>query len=341
MNTSLLSRIFSDNPSDAALLDAWLAERDADLAMRALDDEPLPFTVDAERLGQAAAPHDTEVQPGQIRVLSPKFVADNNAFPYIAVLDHWMEDIWLVAPFSPYSYPASEGEMTTGIRLVGQRVLQCWNARTAHEEIIGQSYIIGVLDELVLRDALALFRHSMSGRELPADFTALVGFPILSKADPRCEYLAESAERYKPLTEAAIKLEARLALEERIAAKKDLLLKSSAFVRTTFRAARPRALAAGDKEKESSETFLAPAFGVEIVVKYAPSEGKVRLVVYDSGGERDGKTLEGFSVVGKDGSLVGVINDGVLVAQAFALEEGFLLIHPDTLEPVELNLKGL
>ena len=340
MKNTLFSRILSDTDADAARLDAWLAERNTDLALRSLPEEPLPFTVDAKRLAAAAAPFDKNVEPGQIRILSDKFVSGDADLPFLAVLDRWMAALWLVAPFSPYSTPAAPGEMSSGIRFAERRVLQCWNARTAHEEIISQSYVMGSLDETVRKDALALFRHTMSGAELPADFSALVGTPILSKADPRCEYLAESKERYAPLTEAAKKWEAHLALEERIAARKDLLLTSAAFVRTAFGAARAMALAAGEKEKESSETFLAPAFGVEIDVKYAPSEGKVRLVVYDSDGERDGKTLEGFSVVDKDGALVGTINNGVLVAEASAVAEGFLLLDPESLEPVALESKG-
>ncbi len=217
MKTSLFSRILTDNAGDAAKLDSWIAEREIDIALRGHNDDPLPFTVDAVRLANAASPHDDAlVAPGQIRILSADFVSDGIATPYIAVLDLSMEDIWLVAPFSPYDTPATDGEMATGIPLAGQRILQCWNARTAHGRLIGKSYVMGALDEKVRNDALALFRHVSAGAELPADFSALVGPPILSKADPRSEYIIESATRYEPLTKAAQKLEANLALEERL-----------------------------------------------------------------------------------------------------------------------------
>ena len=340
MKTSLFSRILCDSDSDAGVLDAWLSERNADLRLDSLPDEPLPFTVDAERLAAAVAPRDPAVEPGQIRILSPSLVADDFAFPFVAVLDRWMADLWLVAPFSPYSTPATPGEMASGVQFAGRRVLQCWNARTAHESLVSQSRVVGVLGESVRKDALALFRHIASGTALPESFQIRVGPPILSTADPRRAYLVESTERFAPLTAAAEKREARLALEERIAGRREFLLKSSAFISAAIEAARPTALAAGDREKESSEAFLVPAFGVEMDVKYAPSEGNVRLVVYGPDGERDAKSLEGIAVVDKGGALVGTIGDGVLVAQASALADGFILVHPETLEPVVLELKG-
>ena len=90
MNASLFSRILSGNDADAALLDAWLAERDADLSLREVPDAEPSFTVDVERLRAAAASYDADVRPGQIRILSPQFVADADAIPYVAVLDRWM-----------------------------------------------------------------------------------------------------------------------------------------------------------------------------------------------------------------------------------------------------------
>lgn len=338
MKTTLFSRILTDNDADAALLDAWSAERDADLALRNAPDESTPFTVDVERLEHSASPHDADVKPGQIRILSPQFVSGDGAIPYVAVLDRWMEDMWLVAPYSPYSYPASEGEMASGDRLVGRRVLQCWNARTAHESLVSQSYVAGSLDESVRADALALFRHVTAGAPLPDSFAALVGAPVLSKADPRREYLAESAVRYAPLTQAARHHEEWLALVERMAKWKGSV-RTASFVRLAC-FERREALAAGDKARETSETFRVPAFGVELDVKYSPDEGKVRLVVYGPDGERDAKTLQGFAVVDKDGTPVGTIAAGVLVAEASALADGFLILDPETLEQVSVKPKG-
>ena len=91
MKNTLFSRILSDTDADAEKLDAWLSEREADRSLRSLPDDPLPFTVDAERLAAAVAPFDGDVEPGQIRILSAKFFSGDNALPFVAVLDRWME----------------------------------------------------------------------------------------------------------------------------------------------------------------------------------------------------------------------------------------------------------
>lgn len=334
------SRIITDNDEDAAVLDQWIEEREIDKMLRGRSDDPLPFIVNVSRLAKAGSPFDEHVESGQIRILSSSLVADDTVMPYVAVLERWMEDIWLVVPFSQYATPATDGEMATGIPLVGQHVLQCWNARGAHERLIGKSHVIGTLDEKVRNEALALFRHVCAGKELPEDFSALVGPPVLTKADPRREYIVESASRYAPLTEAAMKLESTLAMAERIAKNKSRLLKSAMFIQSPVAAFRQQALAAGDKANETSETFMATAFGVEIEVKYAPSEGKARIVVYNKNGMRDSQTLEGFAIVDKDGASVGMIENGVLVVAASSITEKFLLINPETLEPVDLKVKG-
>ena len=199
---------------------------------------------------------------------------------------------------------------------------------------------MGVLDEKVRNEAFALFRHVSFGAELPADFSALVGPPVLSKADPRGEYIVESAARYEPLTKTAQKLEARLALTERMAARKTRPMQSAPFILTGIGGERQLALAAGDKPKESSRTIPLPAFGFEIDIKHSPSDGKTRIVVYGKDGQRDPNALEGFIVADKDGSPVGTIEDGVLVVEAAALAEKMLLLDPETLEPVALDTLG-
>ena len=340
MKTSLVSRILSDDDADAALLDAWFAERDADLALREVPDSDASSTVDADRLRKAVSPCDADVRPGQIRILSPKFVADDGAIPYVAVLDRWMEDLWLIAPYSPYSFPASTGEMATRDSIVGRRVLQCWNARTAHESLVAQSHVAGFLDEFVRRDALALFRHVTAGAALPGSFRALVGPPVLSRIDPRHEFLSESAARYAPLTAAARETEAALARAERLASfaktvaarLKDL----RDFVRVPAYGTPASALAAGDKARETTESFRVPELGLEIDVDHSPEEGKTRLVACRDG-ERDPGALEGFVLFDKDGDPVGVFEKGVLVADADRLAGGFLLVSSDTGSPVSLE----
>ncbi len=351
MKTDLFSRILSDTDADSELLDAWLVERETDLSLRSLADDPLPFTVDAKRLAAATAPFDGNVESGQIRILSSELVSDDDAIPFVAVLDRWMADLWLVAPFSPYSTPASPGEMASGVRFAGRRVLQCWNARTAHASLVSQSRVVGVLGESVRKDALALFRHVTSGVALPESFRALVGPPVLSKADPRRKYLAESAAAFAPLTEAAREPEASLARAERLAVLKERVAERLSRLKETVDTIVDRmkdfvfvpaygtpacALAAGEAKKDSTETFRAVALGVEIDIDHAPAEGKVRFVACRDG-ERDPRAMEGFVVATKTGDPVGLFENGVCAVDASSVADGFLILAEDSLEPVALE----
>ena len=223
----------------------------------------------------------------------------------------------------------------------------CWNARTAHESLVSQSRVVGVLGESVRKDALALFRHIASGIALPDSFEALVGPPVLSEADPRRKYLAESAAAFAPLTEAARETEAALALAERLAAFKSAIAERLAAARDWFEKSirvpaygTPAfALAAGERPVQRTETFLVPSVGVELDVKFTPDEGKVRLVVYKDGAI-DGSALEGIVVADKNAMPVGEIRNGVLVAEGDALKDGFLLIDPNSLKPIHVTAKG-
>lgn len=322
MNNMAFSIMLTDDENEAAILDAWLRERDLDVYLRSQCDDPLPFSVDTDRLKKAAAPHDKNVASGQIRVLSPNLISGNGSMPYIAVLDRWMEDIWLVAPFSPYSTPALTTEMTTGIPLAGQEVLQCWNARTAHESLIGRSYVMGSLDEIVRKDAIALFRHAMAGVALPSGFSAKVGVPIRAKADPRREYLAESMARYAPLTEAALGTEATLARNEILAER---LSWSRNWMRN-FRAAggqHAAALAAGSAPKQ--QTRMLYFDGGMLAVSIMESTATLR--VYDSNGN-DSNVLDGYSVVAENECL-GAMSDGFFQTSVGKIANGFVLVSPE------------
>ena len=68
-------------------------------------------------------------------------------------------------------------------------------------------------------------------------------------------------------------------------------------------------------------------------MKHTPSEGKVRLVVYRNG-EMDVTSLKGVIVANKDLSPIGEIGNGVLVVDEATLKNGFLLVDPDTMEPI-------
>lgn len=203
-------------------VEKWTAERELDLRFRNDPDlsAPLPFTVDEKALADAAGPYDVDVEPGQIRGLAK--YATGDSLGLVLVIGPWMKDIWIVAPFSPYSYPATDGEMATGIDLLERKVVQCWNARTAHQAIIAQSRVVGTVDDGLVEDAKELFLSGFTGEPVPDGFSRVVGPPMYDDPDdPRAEYLAESRARWDALTRDAAELESKLAEEERRAMEEE------------------------------------------------------------------------------------------------------------------------
>ena len=201
---SVYASLLSSTPSDAKSIASWLADREAarDVMKMNVDET----TQDSTLMATASDEYDENIAISQIRILSKQYTTEPDVIPYIAVVDKWDDDIWLVLPFSPYKTPATPGEMETGIDAYGLHVLQAWNGRTVQEEILKKSYLFGELSEKLRTDALALFRHELGGVPLPSDFSPRRGSQIVVAADPRREYLDECVKRLNPLAKAVIEM---------------------------------------------------------------------------------------------------------------------------------------
>lgn len=201
---SVYASLLSSTPSDAQNIASWLADREAarDVMKMSVEETVQDSAVMAAMSGE----YDESIAISQIRILSKQYTTEPDVIPYIAVVDKWDDDMWLIVPFSPYKTPATPGEMETGLDAYGLHVLQAWNGRTVQEAILKKSYRFGVLSEKVRKDALALFRHEFGGIPLPSDFSARLGSPIVEAEDPRREYLDECVKRLNPLAKAVIEM---------------------------------------------------------------------------------------------------------------------------------------
>lgn len=208
---SVYASLLSSTPSDARNIASWLADREA--ARDAMKMNVEETVQDSTLMATASGEYDANIAVAQIRILSKQYTAEPDVIPYIAVVDKWDDDMWLIVPFSPYKTPATLGEMATGLDAHGLHVLQAWNGRTVQEAILKKSYLFGELSEKVRNDALALFRHEFGGVSLPSDFSTRRGSPIVEAADPRREYLHECIERFNPLANAVIEMAERPAME--------------------------------------------------------------------------------------------------------------------------------
>ncbi len=201
---SVYASLLSSTPTDASNIASWLADREA--AREAMKMDVGETIQDSARMAAGSEVYDENIAVAQIRILSKQYTTEPDVIPYVAVLDKWDEDMWLIVPFSPYKTPATPGEMETGLDAYGLHVLQVWNGRTVQESILKTSYLFGELPERARYEACALFRHELGGVPLPADFAAKRGSPIVEAADPRRDFQDECIERLKPLAEAVIEM---------------------------------------------------------------------------------------------------------------------------------------
>lgn len=204
---SVYASLLSSTLSDVQNIASWLADREAARDVMKMNVEET--VQDGALMAAASGEYDENIAVAQIRILSKQYTAEPDVIPYVAVVDKWDDDMWLIVPFSPYKTPATPGEMETGLDTYGLHVLQAWNGRTVQEAILKKSYLFGELPAKVRGDVLALFSHEFGGAPLPYDFSAKRGTPIVEAADPRREYLYECIKRLNPLANAVIEMAER------------------------------------------------------------------------------------------------------------------------------------
>lgn len=308
-NLSTYATLFTETPEEAKLFESWLDEREGEREVRAMqNDDHESVVIDDVKIASACSGYDKGVAPGQIRLLSKRYTEEPWILPYVVVLEKWDDAMWLVAPFSQYATPATPGEMSSGIDLFGQKVIQAWNARTVQEQLVEMSFLCGELDESVVREAAALFRNQLADTELPDGFSALRGPAIIMDADPRREYIAETVARLRPLSTAVHAM-------ERIRAAVDFAFgdeagreKETGSVWRPFYGREDCALAAGGQERQRSEVFKVEE--AELSVTYSPEDGVTIFTFYGCDDEPDGR-YDGYGLIG-GGKFLGTFRNGTI-----------------------------
>ena len=295
---SVYASLLSSTPTDASNIASWLADREA--AREAMKMDVGETIQDSARMAAGSEVYDENIAVAQIRILSKQYTTEPDVIPYVAVVDKWDDDMWLIVPFSPYKTPATPGEMETGLDTYGLHVLQAWNGRTVQEAILRKSYLFGDLSEKVRNNAIALFRHEFGGVSLPSDFSARRGSPIVEVTDPRREYLDECIKRLNPLAKAVIEMAERppAAVREALAGMSfSPFTKSQAFERGY-------ALAAADAIEPVTADCKIEGIDATIHVRYAPASGELNVRVFDLNGSRT-NALDGWNVFGTGTRFLG------------------------------------
>ena len=153
------------------------------------------WTTSKPPLADAAEPDMESLQPGQIRLLSQP-----EQMVWTLLLRNWGAGVWLVVPFSPFPYPATNEEFYLG----GNRteyldVLQFWNARTLHALFLRRSWLVDTLTPQELEDAESFFDASVCGEDLPEELLARTALPIIVAPDLRLDYKQENLARFAAL----------------------------------------------------------------------------------------------------------------------------------------------
>lgn len=343
-NYSTYAYLMTNTPEEAALLDEWIDEREAEIRVAKTElPEEIKNTQHSQKdIDDVRGEYDDDIQPGQIRILSKRFTEDPDVIPYVGVLERWNDEMWLVVPFSQYSTPAISGEMATGINICGLQVIQAWNGRTMHDCLLEKSFLFGAMDEAIRAQALALFRHKFAGTKLPVSFSAQRGSEIIMEADPRRDYVAETIARLRPLS-TAVKATERVLAEiysraedENRRDEPELVKKSSGILFVDFKAMKARqkdavlvqpwygtdeyALAAGSKTRQRTETFLVSE--TELSLTYSPEEKCAVLTFYDKD-DRPDSSYDGYAVLGTGFEFLGTFKDGTIRVPSESVKNWF------------------
>ncbi|MGZ4971638.1 MAG: hypothetical protein ACXWBP_09995 [Limisphaerales bacterium] len=194
-------------PGAKERLRRWFEEWLVDQRMRrALPDDAQPLQpesiaapVDEDFHEQHVARFDSNVKVGEIRLMSARMFPVFRRFMYFAVIAEWPGDEFVVAPFGPYSEPATRTEWLTGREDEALRVLCLWNGRAWPRESIQRSWVVDEFIERELADARAVFNHAVSGTALEDRLISTVGSPISFPNDPRLRYQSEEISLFTPV----------------------------------------------------------------------------------------------------------------------------------------------
>ena len=329
---SIYATLLTSTLDEARMFDKWFYEREADFSWpESSESTDEPCFVDLKKLEQASGDYDGNIAAGQVRILSKRFTRTPEVVPFVVVLEKWEErvdgDMWLVAPFSPYSTPATSGEMTSGANLLWREVIQAWNARTIQDSLLEKSYLCGVLDEKTVREARALFRNQFAGTALPADFSAVRGSKVYMDGDPRREYLVEEIDRLRPLS-TAVKATERARSENLIVVDfaKARENQEEGMVLQPLYGGEEYRLAAAGKPAPTTEHFR--VIGTELTLMYSPEDGSTVFTFWDESDRPDSR-YDGCAVLGTGGVFLGTFCNGTLRVPADAVKGWFQITDKD------------
>ncbi len=312
-------------------LSAWLDEWETELRLRNLDSpnimpSKILAVISSENTaaGEFVRNYDTDVSVGQIRLLSPTVLPQASQPVYIAVLSEWEDDMVVIAPFSPFSQPATVGELLSGRNEAPLRVLSAWNSPAIPRSAIASSWVVDDLSEIEFNDFHAILDHVTTGEPLPEHLGQRVGPPLTHPQDPRLQFQREQISMLAPLLRTAMEFTAFKHLAHKL------------YVLSPWPAggeSRDDRMAA-ESVKEAPLEFAEYAIGeTRFVLRLlTQTDGKqVDITVLDATGVRS-LDLDGSQFISRTGESVRITN-GRAVCSRTAVVSDFTFVMPDASQP--------
>ncbi len=239
-------------------------------------------------------PYDTNLQGGQIRLLSQL-----DCITYVALLRRWENDSFVVMTFSHYDFPATDEEFKPefdgGMYL---NVLQAWNTRTLQDETLKKSWLVGTIPVSDCLDAWNFWNHLMTGQALSPELEGRTGLPITDKDDPRIQYMKEELSAFDLLDNAELSEQSNAGMW---------------FNRIEL----PRlwnddelALAAGDEKQDI--TLECTPYGHEefVSIVFSPRERILRVNIYTPDQCAQSNTFDLWELISEDCTVLASVHDG-------------------------------
>ena len=331
MNTQLSQPSETRLAFSRAFLNTFLL----DCELRDAPDDEADRSFETSREIKLSAPRsfNGNLQEGQIRLLS-----QTDEITYVVLLRRWDDHSFLIAPYSQFSDPATDRELKTeqdgG---AGLRVLQIWNIRTAMDETLKKSWLVGNLNPQDLQDAWRVWEWSLGGAPLESRIFERTGVPVYREDDPRLRYQQESLANFAAFDAEDEAVLERLCAEFALADSgtvsdwaidfNKMLDIAKKWMDRFFPHGEERligALAAGSAPTQQTRMLRFDG-GLLAVSVMGPT---ATLRVYDSEGN-DTSALDGYSVLIKGGERLGVLTEGFFQISAEKLSGGFVLVSPE------------
>lgn len=215
MNRKLPQIRFSEPPQwQRERLHRWLTEWNLRHSMEEPEGLAAASSAEAELFTSAEdssypeSRHDTEVRPGDIRLIPFARPGTEDRPLFCAVLAPWPEDneqtehrSWVTCLFSGMAEAGLPSEWQTG-EDVPFSVLSLWNSQLAPEGFLRNTWCLETWPNDTRRKALEIYKSWFLSREIPTGLTEEVGPPIRHPDDPRNQYLLEEQDRGNLLAEA-------------------------------------------------------------------------------------------------------------------------------------------